>query len=399
MRLLCSSYFDAVFLLLSYTTSELHPNSIMTIGIPKEIKPFESRVSLTPSGVRLLVAFGHHVLVESSAGEGSGFSDSEYRSEGAQICESPDRVWANADLILKVKEPIEVEYKRMRRGQILFTYFHFAAEEALFCAIRDSGVVAIAYETVSREDGTLPLLVPMSEVAGRLAPQEGAKCLAKPAGGRGVLMGGIPGVAPAKVLILGAGVVGVNAAHVAAGMGAEVLLLDNNLHRLRLLEETLPDRVRTRFSTPETIRELLPGTDMVIGAILQPGARADRLVTREMLGLMRKGTVLVDVAIDQGGCFETSRPTTHQVPTFVVDGVVHYCVSNMPGAVPVTATLGLTNATMPYIVQLANLGWMQAIHTNRELRGGLSLAQGLVLNERIAETYAVECASLEELVS
>ena len=319
----------------------------MIIGVPKEIKVHENRVSLQPGGVLQFKRQGHEVLIEKGAGFGSGFTDEMYTKHGAKMIDDPEEIWQKADMIMKVKEPIESEYPMMREGQIIFTYFHFAASRELTEAVQKSKCVAIAYETVEKPDGTLSLLVPMSEVAGRMATQEGAKYLEKPTGGRGVLMGGIPGVPPANVIVIGGGIVGVNAAKIAAGMGANTTILDINIQKLRYLDDVMPKNVRTLFSTEGNIRNLLPTTDLVIGAILIPGAKAPNLIQRDMLGLMRPGTVLVDVAIDQGGCFETSKPTTHAEPTYIIDDVVHYCVANMPGAVPYTSTLGLTNVTLP----------------------------------------------------
>jgi alanine dehydrogenase len=317
----------------------------MIIGVPKEIKTHENRVALLPGGVTAMKNNGHEVLVEKGAGVGSGFPDEQYISAGAKIIDDVEKLWDQAEMIMKVKEPIEVEYSRMKKDQIIFTYFHFAASRPLTEAVVNSGSVAIAYETVEDTDGSLPLLIPMSEVAGRMASQEGAKYLEKPLGGRGILMGGIPGVKPANVLVLGGGIVGVNAAKIAAGMGAHTTIMDISMPRLRYLDDVMPKNIDTMFSSEANIRSMLPEMDMVIGAVLIPGAKAPRLVTRDMLSLMQKGSVLVDVAIDQGGCFETSKATTHNDPIYEVDGIVHYCVSNMPGAVPYTSTLGLTNVT------------------------------------------------------
>lgn len=362
----------------------------MIIGIPKEIKTHENRVSLLPGGVRQFVRRGHDVLVETGAGAGSSFSDEAYRESGASVLESAEEIWRRAEMIMKVKEPIREEYSRMKPGQVIFTYFHFAASRELTEAVITSGAVAIAYETVEKEDGSLPLLIPMSEVAGRMAPQEGAKYLEKPFGGRGVLMGGIPGVTPAKVMVLGGGIVGVHAARIAAGMGAETVILDISLPRLRYLDEVMPRNVRTLFSNETNIRNLLPDADLVIGAVLKPGAKAPHLITRKMLSVMKQGAVLVDVAIDQGGCFETSEPTTHDDPVYSVDGIVHYCVANMPGAVPHTSTLGLTNATLPYALQLADKGWRRALKENRELLKGLNISGGKVVYQYVAEAFGLE---------
>ena len=342
----------------------------MNIGIPKEIKPQENRVAIQPGGVMTLVQQGHKVMVEKDAGLGSGFSDVEYVAAGAQIEANVDALWAAADMIMKVKEPIAEEYSRIKAGQILFTYFHFAADKTLTQAIIDSKCIAIAYETVEKVDRSLPLLIPMSEVAGRMATQEGAKFLEKAMGGRGVLMGGIPGVPPANTLVLGGGIVGVNAAKIAAGMGSNTTIMDINMPRLRYLDDVMPKNITTLFSSEANIRAMLPTVDLIIGAVLKPGAKAPHLITREMLSHMRPGTVLVDVAIDQGGCFETSKPTTHQDPVYFVDEILHYCVANMPGAVPYTSTLGLTNVTLPYAVALANKGWKQAVKDDAELLKG-----------------------------
>ena len=319
----------------------------MIVGVPKEIKPQENRVALQPGGALQLIKNGQTVLIEKGAGLGSGFTDDLYAEAGAEVLNDVDDLWQRAEMIMKVKEPIAVEYPRMREEQVIFTYFHFAADEALTKAVVDSKCIAIAYETVEKADGSLPLLIPMSEVAGRMATQEGAVFLEKPKGGRGMLLGGIPGVQPAKVLILGGGIVGVNAAKIAAGMGADTTIMDINMPRLRYLDDVMPENIHTFFSTEANIRSLLPSVDLIIGAVLKPGAKAPNLITRDMLKEMRPGTVLVDVAIDQGGCFETSKATTHQDPTYVVDDVLHYCVANMPGAVPYTSTLGLTNVTFP----------------------------------------------------
>ncbi|TVQ67924.1 MAG: alanine dehydrogenase [Balneolaceae bacterium] len=359
----------------------------MIIGVPKEIKTHENRVSLQPGGVLQFRRNGHKVLVESGAGLGSGFSDEMYVENGAEMVSSAEEVWSSSEMIMKVKEPVAVEYPRMRRGQIIFTYFHFAASRELTEAVQESGAIAIAYETVEKKDGSLPLLVPMSEVAGRMAAQEGAKYLEKATGGRGVLMGGIPGVPPANVIVLGGGIVGVNAAKIAAGMGANTVILDLNIPRLRYLDDVMPKNVRTLYSTEGNIRALLPHTDLVIGAVLIPGAKAPSLIRRDMLSLMRPGTVMVDVAIDQGGCFETSKPTTHDDPIYIIDDVVHYCVANMPGAVPYTSTLGLTNVTLPYAVQIANKGWKRALNEDPELKMGLNIADGKIVYKYVADAF------------
>jgi alanine dehydrogenase len=371
----------------------------MIIGIPKEIKTHENRVAIQPGGVVELKRNGHEVLIESNAGVGSGFSNQHYTNAGATIIDDVEEVWKRADMIMKVKEPIAVEYPRMREGQVIFAYFHFAAEEALTKAVIKSKCIAIAYETVEKPDHSLPLLVPMSEVAGRMAAQEGAIYLEKPKGGLGVLMGGIPGVSPANVLVLGGGIVGVNAAKIAAGMGAKTTIMDINMARLRYLDDVMEKNVITMFSSEANIRKMLPTVDMIIGAVLIPGAKAPNLITRDMLKEMRPGTVLVDVAIDQGGCFETSKPTTHQDPVYTVDGVVHYSVANMPGAVPYTSTMGLTNVTLPYAVQLANKGWKKALKENNELLQGLNIANGTIVYPHVAEAFDLEWESVDKVLN
>lgn len=363
----------------------------MIIGIPKEIKNNENRVSLTPAGAQELIAHGHTVYVQHTAGENSGFPDEAYAAAGATILPTIEDVYAIAEMIIKVKEPIKQEYKLVRKGQLLFTYFHFACDRELTEAMLESGATCLAYETVVDRNGGLPLLIPMSEVAGRMAAQEGARFLEKPQGGRGVLLGGVPGVKPAKVLVLGGGIVGTNAALIAAGFGADVTLCDISLPRLRYLSETMPKNVKTLFSSRYNIEQELPTTDLVIGAVLIPGAKAPHLVTRDMLKLMRPGTVLVDVAIDQGGCFETSHPTTHAEPIFEVDGVVHYCVANIPGAVPCTSTLALTNATLPYAIKLADMGWEAACRADAGLAKGLNVVDGKVTFPGVAEAFGMEC--------
>ncbi len=360
----------------------------MRIGVPREIKADENRVSLRPAGAELLVQDGHEVWVERAAGRGSGFPDEEYARAGARIVESAGEVWEAADLILKVKEPIEPEWPRMRSGQTVFTYFHFAASAELTRAVLDSGAVALAYETVEA-DGQLPLLVPMSEVAGRMAIQEGAKYLEKYYGGRGILLGGVPGTPRAEVLILGGGVVGINSAKMAAGMGAHVTILDVNLDRLRYLDDVMPANVSTLLSDPATIREGIRLADLVVGAVLLPGAKAPQLVKRADLASMQEGSVIVDVAVDQGGCIETTRPTTHENPTYVVDGVIHYCVANMPGAVPRTSTIALTNATFPYARRLALEGWRAACRRDAGLRLGLNVVEGRVTYPGVAEAFGL----------
>ena len=367
----------------------------MIIGVPKEIKNNENRVGMTPAGVAELVKRGHSVYVQQTAGSNSGFADEDYVNVGAQMLPTIEEVYAAAEMIVKVKEPIAPEYKLIRRGQVVFTYFHFAADRALTEAMIESGAICIAYETVELPDRSLPLLIPMSEVAGRMSVQEGARFLEKPQGGKGKLLGGVPGVRPARVLILGGGIVGCNAAQMAAGMGAEVMITDINLARLRYLSEVLPKNVKTLYSSTHNIRMELPTVDLVIGSVLIPGDKAPHLITRDMLPLMKPGTVLVDVAIDQGGCFETSHPTTHSDPTYVVDGIVHYAVANIPGAVPFTSTMALTNATLPYTVALANKGWQKACQDDRALALGVNVAEGKVVYKAVADVFGLP---YEELV-
>jgi len=361
----------------------------MKIGIPKEIKNSESRVALTPGGAKTLIQHGHQVFVETRAGENSGFADEQYVKAGAQILNTAAEVFAVAEMIMKVKEPIKSEYKLIRPNHLLFTYFHFASEKELTLAMMESGAVCLAYETVEKADRTLPLLIPMSEVAGRMSIQEGAKYLEKPKGGKGILLGGVPGVKPANVLVLGGGVVGTQAALMAAGLGAHVTIADISLPRLRYLSEIMPANVDTLMSSTHNIEDLLPHTDLVIGAVLIPGAKAPHLITRDMLKLMQPGSVLVDVAIDQGGCFETSHPTTHADPVYEVDGILHYCVANIPGAVPFTSTLALTNATLPYAVTLADMGWEQACAKFEDLQKGLNIVNGKVVCKAVADTFGL----------
>ncbi|WP_297273233.1 alanine dehydrogenase [uncultured Bacteroides sp.] len=361
----------------------------MIIGVPKEIKNNENRVGMTPSGVAELVKRGHTVYVQHTAGENSGFPDEAYIQVGAQILPTMADTYAAAEMIVKVKEPIEPEYKLIKANQVVFTYFHFAADRVLTEAMIESHAVCIAYETVEKADRSLPLLIPMSEVAGRMAVQEGARFLEKPQGGKGVLLGGVPGVKPAKVLILGGGVVGSNAAQMAAGMGADVTIADINLARLRYLSETLPKNVKTLYASEVRLKKELPDVDMVIGSVLIPGDKAPHLISRDMLKMMQPGTVLVDVAIDQGGCFETSHPTTHSEPTYVVDGIVHYAVANIPGAVPNTSTLALTNATLPYVIALAGKGWKQACNDDPALALGLNIVDGKVVYKAIADVFGL----------
>lgn len=359
----------------------------MKIGVPKEMKNGENRVALTPGGVYELVSLGHEVFIQESAGAGSGFPDEDYREAGAIMLPSLEAVYAMGELIVKVKEPIPVEYPLIKRNQVIFTYFHFASSESLTRAMIASKAVCIAYETVKDADGSLPLLTPMSEVAGRMAIQQGAKYLEKPVKGRGVLLGGVPGVPPGRVLILGAGVVGVQAAKMAAGLGAHVTMLDINMKRLRYINDVMPPHVVTEFSSVYNIKKHIKTHDLIIGAVLIPGARAPRLITRAMLKEMRPGTVMVDVAVDQGGCFETTRPTTHEEPTYIINDIVHYCVTNMPGAVPYTSTLALTNVTLPYIIKLANLGWEIACREYPDLGQGLNIVKGEVMIDEIHNAF------------
>ena len=371
----------------------------MVIGVPKEIKNNENRVALTPAGVAEFRKHGHTVYVQVNAGEGSGFSDEAYIGAGATMLPTIEEVYGIAEMIIKVKEPIASEYPLIKENQLLFTYFHFASSEPLTHAMIERGAVCLAYETVEKTDRSLPLLVPMSEVAGRMAIQEGAKYLEKPLKGRGILLGGVPGVKPANVLVLGGGIVGTQAARMAAGLGAHVTLMDVSLPRLRYLADVMPANVDTMMSNEYSIREEIKTADLIVGAVLIPGAKAPHLITRDMLKLMRPGTVLVDVAVDQGGCIETCRPTTHEDPTFIIDEVVHYCVANMPGAVPYTSTLALTNATLPYALQLANKGWMKACRDNAELKAGLNVVEGKVVYQGVADAWGLPFVAVDELLT
>lgn len=370
----------------------------MIIGVPKEIKNNENRVAVTPAGVTEFVKRGHEVYVQATAGEGSGFMDEEYAGAGAKILPTIEEVYAIAEMIVKVKEPIEPEYKLIKKDQLLFTYFHFASYEPLTHAMVESGAVCLAYETVEKADRSLPLLIPMSEVAGRMATQEGAKYLEKPLKGRGILLGGVPGVKPAEVLVLGGGIVGTNAAKMAAGLGAHVTIMDLSLPRLRQLDDIMPQNVDTMYSNEYNIREMIQRADLIIGAVLIPGAKAPHLITRDMLKLMKPGTVLVDVAVDQGGCIETCKPTTHQDPTYIIDDIVHYCVANMPGAVPYTSTLALTNATLPYALQLAGKGWMNACRDNEELKLGLNVVNGKVVYQAVADAFDLPMHDVDDVL-
>jgi len=366
----------------------------MIVGVPKEIKPDEYRVALVPVGVEELIGAGHRVLIETGAGAGSGIADDDYTRHGAEIVDGADAVYGQADLIWKVKEPLAAEYAMLRPGQVVFTYFHFAASRDLTEAMVKADVVAVAYETIRDANGGHPCLTPMSEVAGRMSIQEGAKYLERPMMGRGILLGGVPGVKAANVVILGGGVVGSNAAKIAAGLGAHVAILDVNLDRLRYLDDIMPPNVGTLMSNRHAILEHLPTADLVIGAVLLEGARAPRLVLRDDLGLMQPGAVIVDVAIDQGGCIETSKPTTHGDPTYIVDGVVHYCVANMPGAVGRTSTYALTNVTLPYSLDLANKGWERAIAESPALANGVNVRRGAIVNRAVADVFDLPCEGL-----
>ena len=370
----------------------------MIIGVPKEIKNNEYRVALTPAGAFELTKRGHTVYVQTKAGLGSGFSDNEYIEAGAKITRNITSTYKKAEMIIKVKEPIKEEYDLIREDQLVFTYFHFASYKPLTRAMIKSKAVCLAYETVEAADRSLPLLVPMSEVAGRMAIQEGAKYLEQPVKGRGVLLGGVPGVPPGKVMVLGGGVVGTQAAKMAAGLGAQVTILDINLARLRHLADIMPANVITLYSNEYNIRRLIQNHDLIVGAVLIPGAKAPNLITRQMLKEMRPGTVLVDVAVDQGGCIETCKPTTHEDPIFIIDDVVHYCVANMPGAVPYTSTLALTNATLPYAIQLADKGWKQACRENNELKLGLNVINGKVVYKGVADAFNLKLEDVEKFL-
>jgi len=370
----------------------------MIIGVPKEIKEDEYRIAITPNGIEALRQNGHGVVVEKDAGIGSGITNEEIRKAGAKILPSPKQVFSQAEMMVKVKEPLREECKLLKEGQILFTYLHLASNKTLTRSLMKAKVIAIAYETVETDDGKLPLLIPMSEVAGRLAIQEGAKYLERPQGGEGILLGGVPGVAPAKVVILGGGVVGANAAKMAAGLGARVVILDKNLDRLRYLDDVMKANVITMKSNEYNIREALKDADLVVGAVLVPGGKAPKLVTRKMLKTMKPGSVIVDVAIDQGGCAETSRPTCPSEPTYEVDGVIHYCVANMPGCVPRTSTYALTNATLPYILELANYGYPQALREDKALARGLNIVNGKVTCQGVAKAHGLPHHGLEEIL-
>ena len=370
----------------------------MIVGILKEIKAEENRVCMTPAGVEVMRQNGHTVLVEENAGTGSGFTNEQYTAAGAELIATPAEIFEKADMVMHVKEPLPAEYDLIRKDQIVFTYLHLAAAEELTRALIKSGSINIAYETIQKADGSLPLLTPMSEVAGRMAIQQGAKYLEMAQGGQGVLLGGVPGVEPGVVTVIGGGVVGTHAAKMACGLGAQVYLLDMNLDRLRYLSDVMPDNCIPMMSSPATIRELVKKSDVVVGAVLIPGAKAPHLVTRDMLPTMKKGSVLVDVAIDQGGCFETSKATTHGDPTYVVDDVIHYCVANMPGAVAKTSALALTNATLPYAVEIANKGWKKAMQENEEIKLGANVINGKVTYQGVAEAFDMEYTDIDTLL-
>lgn len=371
----------------------------MIIGILKEIKTAENRVCMTPAGVEVMTEHGHTVLVEKNAGMGSGFEDADYVAHGGEIAPTPAEIFGRADMVMHVKEPQPSEYGLIRPGQIVFTYLHLAAEETLTLALVKTGSICIAYETIQKADGSLPLLTPMSEVAGRMATQQGAKYLEMVQGGHGVLLGGVPGVDPGTVVVIGGGVVGINAAKMACGLGAKVYILDKNLDRLRYLSDVMPSNCFPLMSSPATVRRLVKDADVVIGAVLVAGAKTPKLVTRDMLKTMKKGAVMVDVAIDQGGCFETSKPTTHTDPTFTVDGVVHYCVANMPGAVAKTSTIALTNATLPYALEIANKGWKRAMQENNEIKLGANVINGQVTYQAVADAFNLPCTPVDEFLS
>jgi len=369
----------------------------MIVGILKEIKSAENRVSMTPAGVEVMTQQGHTMLVEKNAGTGSGFTDAEYKEHGGETVDTPKEIYDRADMVMHVKEPLSEEYGMIRKDQIIFTYLHLAANEPLTRALVDSGAVCLAYETIQKADMSLPLLTPMSEVAGRMATQEAAKYLEMAQGGYGVLLGGVPGVEPAQVVIIGGGVVGTNAAKMACGLGATVFILDMDLERLRYLSDVMPANCTPLMSSPSIIRRLITTADVVIGAVLLPGAKAPKLLTKKMLTTMKKGAVIIDVAIDQGGCFETSRPTTHGEPTYIVDGIVHYCVANMPGAVAKTSTMALTNATLPYALEIAGRGWENAVKENSEIRPGANVVKGKITYQAVADAFGLEYTSLESM--
>jgi len=370
----------------------------MIVGILKEIKTEENRVSMTPAGVEVMIQNGHTLLVEKDAGMGSGFADADYQKAGAEVVATPKEIFERADMVMHVKEPLPPEYDLIRKDQIVFTYLHLAADEQQTRALIKSKAICIAYETIQKPDGSLPLLTPMSEVAGRMAIQQGAKYLEMAQGGHGVLLGGVPGVDPGNVVVIGGGIVGINAAKMACGLGAKVYILDMSLDRLRYLSDVMPANCFMLYSSPATLRDLITRADVVVGAVLIPGAKAPKLITREMLKTMKPGSVLVDVAIDQGGCFETSKATTHGDPIYMVEGVVHYCVANMPGAVPRTSTMALTNATLPYAVQIANKGWKKAMQENPEIKYGANVIGGQVTYKAVAEAFGLDYTPIDEFI-
>ena len=370
----------------------------MIIGVLKEIKTKENRVAMTPAGVEMMVDHKHTVNMETTAGVGSGFSDEAYAEAGATIMDSAQEIYQKCEMIMKVKEPLPVEYSMIRKGQILFTYFHFAASQELTSAVMEANCIAVAYETVEKANGSLPLLTPMSEVAGRMAIQQGAKYLEKTYGGNGILLSGVPGVDPGTVVVIGGGIVGTNAAKMACGMGAKVYLLDTNPERLRYLSDVMPKNCFPIMSSPATLRRLLAEADLVVGAVLIPGAMAPKLITRDLLGYMKKGSVIVDVAIDQGGCVETAKPTTHDDPIYEVDGIIHYCVANMPGAVSMTSTIALTNATLPYALELADKGYKKAAQENPELAKGINIIEGKITYKGVADAFDLEHESLDSIL-
>ncbi|GAB4480908.1 MAG: alanine dehydrogenase [Thermoflexibacter sp.] len=399
LECVCEILYTFVTSSLTLKKQSINNRKNMIVGVPKEIKNNENRVALTPAGADELVERGHKVYVQAGAGENSGFTDEEYKEVGAEILATAKEVFDIAEMIVKVKEPIEQEYDLIKPNQLVFTYFHFASSEELTHAMIKSNAVCLAYETVERPDRSLPLLIPMSEVAGRMSVQQGAKYLEKPIKGRGILLGGVPGVKAANVLILGGGIVGTHAAKMAAGLGANVTLMDISLPRLRQLDDIMPANVTTVMSSRYNIIQEIKQSDLIIGAVLIPGAKAPKLITRDMLKYMHAGTVMVDVAIDQGGCFETSRPTTHENPTYIIDDVVHYCVANMPGAVPYTSTVALTNATLPYVIQLANNGWKKACKESKDLLLGLNVVSGKVVYKGVAEAWNLPYTEVSEVLA
>jgi len=370
----------------------------MIVGILKEIKTSENRVCMTPAGAEIMVRHGHTVLAEKDAGTGSGFYDNEYEKSGAEIIDTAEGIYSRSDMVMHVKEPLPAEYKLIRKGQIVFTYLHLAADRLLTETLMKTESICIAYETIQKENGSLPLLIPMSEVAGRMAVQQGAKYLEMPQGGSGVLLGGVTGVEPGTVVVLGGGIVGTNAAKMACGLGAKVYILDTNTDRLRYLSDVMPSNCIPLMSSPAAVRDLIKSADLVIGAVLIPGAKAPELITRDLLKTMKRGSVIVDVSIDQGGCFETSKATTHKDPVYVVDGVIHYCVANMPGAVPKTSTMALTNATLPYALQIAEKGWRRAMKENREILHGANIINGKITYKAVADAFGMDYTSPEEFV-